>query len=122
MIRKKHGYCFLLSGLLLSILLAGCQTGLSVVGQRWSLSTDVPGEKVYRYDIVFHPGGRLENHHPNDRTPDNDTWEQRGSTVILKFNNSYITYTGQFENPRTLKGEALNIRGLQFPWKAERID
>lgn len=107
------------SGILLSIFLAGCQ---SIVGSRWSLSTDVPGEQAYRYDIVFHRGGRLENHHPNDKTPDNDTWEQRDSTVILKFNNSYITYTGQFENSRTLKGEALNIRGLKFPWKAERLD
>ncbi len=122
MIHKKCRGYFLLTGLLLSALLSGCQTGSSLTGSRWSLSTDVPGERVYRYDIVFHPGGRLENHHPNDKTPDNDSWEQRGSTVILKFNDNYITYTGQFEDVRTLKGEALNIRGLRFPWMAERID
>ena len=117
-----RNYSRLISRILLVTLLAACQSGPSVLGSRWSLSSDVPGEKSYRYDIVFHPRGRLENHHPNDKTPDNDTWEQRGSTVILKFNDSYITYTGQFENPRTLKGEALNIRGLRFPWVAERID
>lgn len=122
MIQKKRGYYFLLSGLLLSILLAGCQTGPTVLGSRWSLSTDVPGEKVYRYDIVFHPGGRLENHHPNDKTPDNDTWEQRGLIVIFRYNDNFITYTGRFENARTLQGEAVNIRGLKFPWKAERLD
>lgn len=122
MIQKKRGYYFLLSGLLLSILLAGCQTGPTVLGSRWSLSTDVPDEKVYRYDIVFHPGGRLENHHPNDKTPDNDTWEQRGLIVIFRYNDNFITYTGRFENARTLQGEAVNIRGLKFPWKAEQLD
>jgi len=107
---------------LAAVLLTSCQTTPSVVGTRWSLSIDIPGERFYKHDIIFHAGGRLENHHPNDRTPDNDTWEQRGSTVILHINSDFITYTGHFQDARTLTGVARNVRGRRFVWKAERLD
>jgi len=60
------------------------------------------------YNITFARKGKLKSTHPNDVTPDNDTWEQNGENVRFFFNNKYATYEGKFYGKDTIKGSANN--------------
>lgn len=61
-----------------------------------------------RYNITFARKGKLKSTHPNDVTPDNDTWEQNGENVRFYFNDKYATYEGKFYGPDSIKGSAGN--------------
>jgi hypothetical protein len=95
-------------------------TADEMVGTRWTVSYYIPGEGSYDHEMVFRENGRLEFRHPNDTTPDNDTWEMAGSQVILSINDSFVTYTGEFIDYDTISGIAVNVRGLTWDWTAHR--
>lgn len=60
------------------------------------------------YTITFKLGGVLASTHPNDVTPDNDTWEQNGANVTFYFNDKYATYKGKFVAKDKIEGTAKN--------------
>ncbi|HLB64108.1 MAG TPA: hypothetical protein VJJ46_04655 [Anaerolineales bacterium] len=93
---------------------------IDLTGTRWFIYYYESGGDYYEYELVFHSGGRLENSHPNESTPDNDAWVQTGDTVILLFNDSYATYEGRI-NGETISGTAVNIRGAVWSWDAYRL-
>jgi opacity protein-like surface antigen len=91
-----------------------------VTGTTWTMTYyDKAVQQEYTYDITFLAGGKLSNSHPNDTTPDNDSWEQNGTTVTLYFNNSYATYTGTIEG-NSISGTASNVAGSTWEWSAVR--
>ncbi len=91
-----------------------------LTGTRWRITYTEPGGTSYEYELVFHPGGGLENTHPNETTPDNDSWLQTGDTVVLLFNDSYATYQGQIAGD-SMSGTAVNITGAAWSWNADRM-
>jgi hypothetical protein len=91
-----------------------------LTGTYWLIAYTEPGGTSYEYELIFHPGGRLENSHPNETTPDNDTWLQTGDTVVLLFNDAYATYQGQIAGD-TMSGTAVNITGAAWSWSANRV-
>lgn len=91
-----------------------------LTGSRWFIYYAEPSGDYYEYELVFHPGGRLENSHPNETTPDNDTWMQSGDTVVLFFNDSYATYEGQISGD-AISGMAVNVTGGLWAWNAYRL-
>lgn len=91
-----------------------------LTGTHWFIYYTEPGGAYYEYELRFQPNGRLENSHPNESTPDNDTWAQSGDLVILLFNDSYATYTGRLDGD-TMTGTAVNITGADWAWDAYRL-
>jgi hypothetical protein len=91
-----------------------------LTGTHWWIAYTEPGGTAYEYDLIFHPGGRLENSHPNETTPDNDAWLQTGDAVVLLFNDSYATYHGQIAGD-AMTGTAVNITGAAWSWTAHQL-
>jgi len=46
------------------------------------------------YKITFKKNGVLSTTHPNDVTPDNDTWEQNRENITFWYNDKYSEYSG----------------------------
>ncbi len=93
-----------------------------LVGTTWRVKYHSPDFGPKEYNLEFHPKGKLINTHPSESTPDNDTWEVKGGKVILKFNDAFAVYTGQFTDRDHLSGNATSKRGTKWNWKAHRID
>ena len=95
-------------------------TADELVGTRWLLVYDAPEDGHREYDIVFHADGRLQTFHPNDRTPENDTWELEGSQITMCMNDCYAVYTGEFLDYDTMAGTTENVKGKTWDWIAHR--
>ena len=93
---------------------------LDLTSTTWTLSYNSPGFGPRRYDLVFHPGGKLQNFHPNESTPDNDHWSQDGKEVTLRINDDYVIYKGIIKNDKFMSGTAKNKVGKSWEWKAQR--
>ena len=95
---------------LFSLILFSCsslpssQSTRSLTGTKW-----VYIDEDWTYDVEFINDGILETTHPNDRTPDNDFWEQEGDIVFLFFNNKFSIYEGQFITDDLIKGTGKNL-------------
>jgi outer membrane biogenesis lipoprotein LolB len=89
----------------------------SLVGSKWRYSDD-----QWQYDIIFSANGVLKSTHPNDKTKNNDTWEQDGANVSLYYNNKYSQYKGVLSGANVMSGTAVNKTGTTWNWKATRAD
>ncbi|MDQ7090698.1 MAG: hypothetical protein Q9M50_08645 [Methylococcales bacterium] len=76
----------------------------------------------WEYDMEFISNGTLRTKHPNDKTPNNDTWRQSGEKVYFYFNNKYSTYQGSFSGDNIISGTAESKTGAVWNWKAVRVD
>lgn len=76
--------------------------------------------KTTNYDITFSPQGILTTTHPNDRTPHNDFWQQKGDSVFFQYNNKYSEYKGRIIHPGLIEGTAANHID-SWTWKLERF-
>ena len=93
---------------------------LDLTNTVWRLSAEADAaEGITPYLVTFARGGRLICTHPNDTTPDNDTWSQVGAKVRLAFNNSYAEYDLQFDDWTNIRGDAKNVTGLT--WAASLV-
>jgi hypothetical protein len=95
-------------------------TPVDFTGTHWFIYYTEPGGTYYEYDLILHPGGRMENFHPNESTPNNDAWMQSGDTLVLLFNDAYATYEGQVVGD-TVAGTATNIAGGTWTWEGYRL-
>jgi hypothetical protein len=92
-----------------------------LLGSTWLYRDDMAEESV-EFDITFNEAGSLYNTHPNDNTPDNDTWTQDGTSVTMSFNDGYAICQGTISSDGThIEGTATNEVGKTWNWTAERI-
>ncbi|MEY4768481.1 MAG: hypothetical protein RL637_1120 [Pseudomonadota bacterium] len=89
----------------------------SLVGTKWHYT-----DKQWNYDIEFAENGVLHSRHPNDKTPDNDTWEQDRDTVKFYYNNKFSQYQGVLSGANVMSGTAKNTKGNTWEWSATRVD
>lgn len=75
----------------------------------------------WEYDIEFLSNGTLRTQHPNDRTPNNDVWEQNNGKVYFYFNDKYSVYQGVFSGNDIISGTAKSKTGVSWDWKAVRV-
>lgn len=107
------------------LIMGGCATDApvsvdsapSLVGSKWHYA-----DEQWQYDVEFASNGVLHTTHPNDKTPDNDTWEQDGATVNFYFNNKFSQYKGTLSGNNMMSGSATNKKGSSWTWKATRAD
>lgn len=97
--------------LALAILAVGCaglyhsgsDSYINVKNTKWIyVDTDAS------YTVIFKGNGHLKTTNPNDKTPDNDFWEQEGAVVRFNFNNKYSNYEGHFAGCDTIRGTGRN--------------
>lgn len=115
---------FFIAAIILFHVVAGCASKKPVVresglvGTKWRIVYDDPdGHKDH--ELLFLSGGKISFRHPNDMTPDNDTWSQEGNQITLSVNSGYVIYTGTMEGDR-ISGSALNIMRAKWNWVATR--
>jgi outer membrane biogenesis lipoprotein LolB len=89
----------------------------SLSGSRWHYM-----DQQWEYDITFTANGVLRTTHPNDKTPDNDTWEQDGAVVKFYYNNKFSRYQGNIMGRNLMSGTATNSKNKTWTWKATRVD
>lgn len=75
----------------------------------------------WEYNMEFLSNGILRTQHPNDKTPNNDKWQQQGYNVNFSFNNGYSTYYGKFSGNDMISGTAESKTGIIWNWKAMRV-
>ncbi|MBK9371265.1 MAG: hypothetical protein IPN01_34055 [Deltaproteobacteria bacterium] len=93
---------------------------LDLTNTVWRLSTEVDAaEGITPYTVTFARDGRLICAHPNDTTPDNDTWSQVGAKVRIAFNDNYAEYDLRFDDWSKISGDAKNVTGLT--WTASLV-
>jgi len=100
----------LFSFLVFTVFLFGCShktklslSEISLLGTTWNYT-----DKDRNYEIEFSKKGKLITTHPNDHTPNNDTWKQKGDKIHFEFNDGFSKYDGQFESINLIKGTAKN--------------
>lgn len=120
----KTGLLFVLGSSLL--MMAGCadtptpmatEAATSLSGSKWHYA-----DEQWQYDLEFAANGVLKSTHPNDKSKDNDTWEQDGVNVNFYFNNKYSQYKGILSGNNLMSGTATNKQGSSWNWKATRAD
>jgi outer membrane biogenesis lipoprotein LolB len=107
-----------------ALLMSGCATQTpapdnvaSLEGTTWHYA-----DKDWQYDLEFAPNGVLHTTHPNDKTRDNDTWEQSGETIHFYYNDKFSHYTGTVSGNNLMMGTATNKKGSSWDWKASRAE
>lgn len=95
-------------------------TAEELIGTRWTLLYDAPEDGRREYDIIFLEGRRLQTFHPNDNTPENDTWKLVGSQLTMSMNNGFAIYIGDFIDSDTIAGTAKNSDDESWEWTAYR--
>ena len=110
-------YLFILAVLLL----AGCHplsqlsdAEISVQGSTWDYTDDDA-----TYQIEFAADGQLTTTHPNDATPDNDTWRQDRRKIHFEYNNGYSKYDGVMKTKDLIVGTAKNS-SMTWTWTMKR--
>lgn len=93
------------------------ETAPSLSGSKWHYA-----DQDWQYDLEFAPNGVLHTTHPNDKTKNNDTWEQDGVNVKFYYNNKYSQYKGTLSGNNLMSGTATNKKGNSWTWKATRAD
>lgn len=88
-----------------------------LLGTKWHYA-----DEQWQYDIEFTANGVLRTTHPNDKTKDNDSWEQNGVNVNFYFNDKFSTYTGRLWSGVLMSGTAVNKKGTTWSWKATRAN
>lgn len=113
--------------LFLLLLLTACRPSRNsvyvkdITNSRWHVIYENPGFGHVEYDVVFLPGGKLFNDHPNEATPDNDRWSQKGNTVEMRFNDNFAIYKGRLTDATHMNGTAQSSTGGDWEWSAELI-
>ena len=89
----------------------------NLTGSKWHYADD-----QWQYDIEFAANGVLKTTHPNDKTKDNDTWDQDGANLNFYFNNQFSQYKGTLSGTNFMYGTATNKKGSSWAWKATRAE
>jgi hypothetical protein len=95
-------------------------TEASLAGSRWN-GTGSDGRAM---TLSLRPDGQFDyttDGRQRDTTPGNDSWIQVGSTLILRPNDAYATYTGVV-NGTTYRGTARNVTGATWTFSFTRTN
>jgi hypothetical protein len=89
-------------------------------GSRWRVTADAPGGR-YEFDVELMAGGRLRATDHPAAAPGTDEWIVEEDELRLFLANRFVEYRGRFSNGSVVVGEAANVRGDRWDWRADRI-
>jgi len=89
----------------------------SLTGTKWKVTHSGVNLKPAIWE--FREGGVLHSpSHPKNV----NSWQVQGNTVIIRYNNKYVNYTGKMVGPSVVAGNALNVRNTGWTWKMVRLE
>ncbi len=91
----------------------------SPVGSRWRVVAQAPGGE-YTFDIELMAGGRVRSTDATGATPATDEWFVENEMLRIFLQDRYVEYRGTLRNGTVLIGEAVNVRGDSWQFRADR--
>lgn len=88
-------------------------------GTRWRVQADGPGGD-YRFELSLLAAGRARAGDHSQASPARDEWFQQGSTLRIFLSDRFVEYRTTVTNGTVLIGEAINVRGQRWSWRADR--
>jgi hypothetical protein len=92
----------------------------SAVGTRWRVTTETSAG-VDELDLELMAAGRVRSSDHGDASPAHDEWFQEGATLRVFLADRFVEYRATVTNGTVLVGEAINVRGQRWPWRAVRV-
>ncbi len=91
----------------------------SAAGTHWRVQADGPGG-VYRFDLALLGAGRVRATDHEGASPAIDEWTQDGSLLRIFLSDRFVEYRTRVTNGTVLIGEAINVRGQRWAFRADR--
>ena len=90
------------------------------VGSTWRVTADAPGGH-YDFRITLLAGGRVRSTDHPAAGPGTDAWFVEDDQLRIFLGNRYVEYRGRLQNGSVFIGEALNVRGDTWEFRADRV-
>lgn len=90
------------------------------VGSRWRVTSNAPGGRL-DFEVELMAGGRVRATDHPAASPGTDEWFVEDDELRIFLANRYVEYRGRFTNGSVVVGEAANVRGDRWDWRADRI-
>ena len=78
-----------------------------------------PGES-YEFELTLLRAGRVRSTDHAAAGPASDEWFQQGELLRVFLGDRFVEYRARIGNGTVLTGEALNVRGQRWSWRADR--
>jgi predicted small secreted protein len=93
----------------------------SAEGTRWRVQAQGPGGQTYDFRIKLLAGGRVRATDHAGASPAMDEWTQDGALLRIFLSDRFVEYRTEVTNGTLLLGDATNVRGRSWPFRAERV-
>jgi len=90
------------------------------VGSTWRVVADAPGGH-YDFRITLLAGGRVRSTDHIAAGPGTDEWFVEEDQLRVFLGNRYVEYRGRLQNGSVFIGEATNVRGDSWEFRADRV-
>jgi hypothetical protein len=92
----------------------------SAEGTRWEVLADGPGGP-YELELELLAAGRVRATDHATASPARDEWFQDGAVVRVLLADRFVEYRATVTNGTVLVGEAMNVRGERWSFRAQRL-
>lgn len=92
----------------------------SPVGSHWHFAAEAPGG-AYSFDVELMAGGRVRATDVPNATPATDEWFVENDELRIFLQNRYVEYRATLHNGTLMVGEAVNVRGDVWSFRADRV-
>jgi hypothetical protein len=90
------------------------------IGSHWHVQAQAPGG-TYAFDLELMAAGRVRATDVTGATPATDEWFVENDELRIFLQNRYVEYRTTLHNGTLLLGEAINVRGDVWPFRADRV-
>lgn len=92
----------------------------SARGTRWQVTAEGPGG-LYRFELDLLAAGRVRASDHGEASPATDEWFQDGELLRVFLGDRFVEYRARVTNGTVLIGEAINVRGQRWGFRADRL-
>jgi hypothetical protein len=96
------------------------ETCWSAEGTRWEVLADAP-EGAYELELELLAAGRVRSTDSAAASPASDEWFQDGPLLRVLLADRFVEYRATVTNGTVLVGEAMNVRGQRWSFRAQRM-
>ena len=89
-------------------------------GSHWQFEAQAPGG-TYTFEVELLAGGRVRAADVPNATPATDEWFAENDELRIFLQNRYVEYRATLHNGTLLVGEAVNVRGDTWGFRATRV-
>jgi hypothetical protein len=90
------------------------------VGSHWRVTSNAPGGQ-YEFEVELMAGGRVRATDHPAAGPGTDEWLVEDDELRIFLANRFVEYRGRFSNGSVIVGDAANVRGDRWDWRADRV-